>query len=190
MPEETGKTRNWTYVVYPEGNPAAPKDWLDKLEDMHIKALVSPLHDKDIDANGKQKKAHWHLMLMFDGPKTQKSVQKVFSWLNAPLPQYIHSLTGEAKYLTHRDHADKHPYDPKDIKEFGGASYQSLLDKDIAVDDILDEIEIFIDEQGITELKDLAKYARSKRVDWKRVIRTNTVYINAYIRSNRYSGKD
>lgn len=56
------------------------------------------------------------------------------------------------------------------------------------LDDIIDEIEEFIDAQGITELRDLAKYARSQRKDWKRVIRTNTVYINAYIRSNRYSG--
>lgn len=187
MAGESGKTRNWTYVVYPE---SAPKDWLERLESMHIKALVSPLHDLDKNPDDTLKKPHWHVMLMFDGPKSQKTVQKAFEWLNAPLPQYIHSLTGEAKYLTHKDHADKHPYDPKDIKEFGGASYIELLNKDIPVDDIIDEIEEFIDGQGITELKSLAKYARSQRSDWKRVIRTNTVYINAYIRSNRYSDRD
>ena len=44
--------RNTYYatIVYPE---SAPTDWLDKLEEEHIQALVSPIHDKDIEKDGK-----------------------------------------------------------------------------------------------------------------------------------------
>jgi len=43
---KASKTRYWAFIVYPE---SAPKNWLSILEDLHMQALVSPLHDKDLD---------------------------------------------------------------------------------------------------------------------------------------------
>ena len=52
------KTRAWTFIVYPD---SAPDDWRDILDDLHIPWCESPLHDKDQNPTGEQKKAHWHV---------------------------------------------------------------------------------------------------------------------------------
>lgn len=53
------RTRNFATVVYPE---SAPADWLDIINDLHIPCFVSPLHDQDLDAKGKPKKPHYHVV--------------------------------------------------------------------------------------------------------------------------------
>ena len=68
MARDDYKTRNWVTIVYPE---SAPKDWRDKLREECIQAVVSPLHNADANPDGEQKKEHYHVMLLFDGPKRQ-----------------------------------------------------------------------------------------------------------------------
>ena len=36
------RTRNWTFVIYPE---SAPKNWRDVLDEQHIQWVESPLHE-------------------------------------------------------------------------------------------------------------------------------------------------
>ena len=43
------KGRDWTFVVYPE---SAPSNWRELLDDTHLRWIESPLHDKDLDADG------------------------------------------------------------------------------------------------------------------------------------------
>ena len=50
-----GRTRNFATIVYPE---SAPENWKSILENEIVPALISPLHDKDINADGEKKKAH------------------------------------------------------------------------------------------------------------------------------------
>lgn len=57
--KRSGRTRNFATVVYPE---SAPEDWINKLEELHVAVLVSPLHDKDINPSGEPKKPHYHVL--------------------------------------------------------------------------------------------------------------------------------
>ncbi|HAA0081853.1 TPA_asm: hypothetical protein GDG64_14435, partial [Listeria monocytogenes] len=59
------KGRDWTFIVYPE---SAPGDWRDILNKTHLRWIESPLHDKDVNADGEVKKEHWHILLSYDGP--------------------------------------------------------------------------------------------------------------------------
>lgn len=81
------------------------------------------LHDKDIYTSeeaeegkcnesqiGQLKKAHYHIYLYFDSPRSINSVCKL---IGLP-PNYIEWLGNQTKalrYLIHLDHPDKHPYD-------------------------------------------------------------------------------
>ena len=64
--KRVGRTRNFATVVYPD---SAPADWKEKLDQLHVAAFISPLHDKDINPNGEPKKAHYHVLVMFEGQK-------------------------------------------------------------------------------------------------------------------------
>ena len=62
-----GRTRNYATVVYPE---SAPADWLAILDNLHVPAFVSPLHDADVNSDNTPKKARYHVLMMFAGVKT------------------------------------------------------------------------------------------------------------------------
>ena len=68
------KTRAWTFIVYPD---SAPSDWRDIIDDLHIPWVESPLHDRDQNPMGDQKKPHWHVLIYSDGPKTFNNVSKL-----------------------------------------------------------------------------------------------------------------
>ncbi|WP_245335898.1 Rep family protein, partial [Staphylococcus sp. GDY8P117P] len=65
------RTRNWTFVIYPE---SVSEGWRDILDDEHIQWVESPLHDKDTNPNGEIKKAHKHILVMYDGVKSYNQI--------------------------------------------------------------------------------------------------------------------
>ena len=78
------RTRVWTAVVYPD---SAPENWRDILDDCHFEWVESPLHEFDTNPTGELKKAHWHIALSFDGPKSYEQVSEIL------LPYDIHILS-------------------------------------------------------------------------------------------------
>ena len=68
------RVRLWATVVYPE---SAPDNWLTILRDLMIPCYVSPLHDKDFNADKTPKKAHYHVMLVFEGKKSRAQIEEI-----------------------------------------------------------------------------------------------------------------
>ena len=118
-----GRTRNFATVVYPE---SASGDWMEKLADLKIKAFVSPLHDKDKNPDGEPKKAHYHVILMFDSVKSVEQVKEITDEIGGVGVEKINSLRGYARYLIHADNPEKAQYEKTDIKQFGGADYEGI----------------------------------------------------------------
>ena len=78
------RKRNWVFVLYPD---SAPENWREQLRDMLVPGFISPLHDKDVNADGTPKKPHWHVILTFKGLKSYEQVKAITEKLNAPAPQ-------------------------------------------------------------------------------------------------------
>ena len=57
------KKRNWTFVLYPE---SAPADWREQLQKTGLLCAISPLHDRDVNPDGEVKKAHYHVILIYE----------------------------------------------------------------------------------------------------------------------------
>lgn len=160
------KARYWSFIVYPE---SAPADWIEKLQMTGLPFVVSPLHDKDINPTGEEKKPHWHVIIAYNGPTTFSNVKKnITDILNAPHPQYLQSVKGMYRYLTHKDNPEKYQYDDNDIKAYGGFNINdyaelSITDEDrcyTAIEEIIFnakiieywELCLFLRENGMTEL--------------------------------------
>ena len=82
------RTRNFATVVYPE---SAPENWMDMLNDYHVPAFVSPLHQFDVNVNGEVKKAHYHVMVMYDSLKTISQAKEFFAVIGGVGCISIHS---------------------------------------------------------------------------------------------------
>lgn len=180
------RTRNWTIVLYPE---SAPENWRDILDELHIEWVESPLHDKDINADGEPKKPHWHVLLMFGGVKTWEQVLGITGQLNAPIPQRCHNAKSMVRYMAHLDNPSKAQYSVSDIIGHGGVDLSEMLRPSSSERyTLIAEMTEFISDNDITEFKDLLDYARIYQFDtWFPLLCDNSAYvIGQYIKSNRH----
>lgn len=122
---ELSKGRDWTVIVYVE---SAPANWRDILNDTHLRWVESPLHDKDIHEDGTPKKAHWHVLISFEGPVTLNAVKGIVEPLNTPEPRKVGSAKGLVRYMTHMDDPDKYQYEKIDIVGHNGADVESYFE--------------------------------------------------------------
>mgnify|MGYP000865806599 CR=1 FL=1 len=179
-----GRYRQWTIVVYPE---SAPENWRNLLNGQTW--IESPLHDKDVNPDGTEKKSHWHILIAFDGKKSYEQVKLIADSLNGASPQYVQNMVGMVRYLAHIDNPEKAQYDPKKIIGYG-IDVDKYLKNAIDIDNLICEVEEFIDEHKIIEYAKLTRVARMMREehpDWHKIISTHTIHFKAYVNSCRHA---
>lgn len=185
--EKQIRTRNWTFVLYPE---SAPENWRELIDDMHVEWVESPLHDKDINANGEPKKAHIHILLLFGGVKSYEQVKELTDNLHCPIPERCHNAKALVRYMAHLDNPEKAQYNREAIIAHGGIDLSELLRPSSSERyTIIREMLSFVGDNNITEYWQLVDYAMSDRFeDWFPLLCDNCSYIvNQYIKSIRYS---
>lgn len=180
------RTRNWTIVLYPE---SAPKNWREIIDDLHIEWVESPLHDKDKNATGETKKAHWHVLLMFGGVKSYEQVLEITQQLNCPRPERCHNAKAMVRYMAHMDNPEKAQYSPSDIKAHGGVDLAELLRPSSSERyTIISEMISYVKREKVIEFQDLMDYAQENEFDtWFPLLCDNSAYVvGQYIKSQRH----
>ena len=177
------KKRNWGAVIYPE---SAPEDWIDILKLKGITFAVSPLHDKDINPDGEVKKPHFHIIMCFSGPTTDKTVNDIMKELNSPIAIPLESVRGYYRYFTHKDNPEKYQYNSTDIQLFNGFDVTDVLNN-FEVYQFLKEIQLIILENDILEYSELMDYLmRNDFMELWIVASSHTLFLNTYITSKRH----
>ena len=180
----TARYRNYATVVYPD---SAPENWQEIIAELKIPVFISPLHDKDKNANGEDKKPHYHVELLFDGQKTKAQAEEVIKSFGGVGCEVVNSSRAYARYLCHLDNPEKAQYDIGEVKAYGGADYMTIIgtmaDKAKAIRDMLQ----FIEEEDITCFADLMMYASVNRSDWfDCLINSGAYVIKEYIKSRTW----
>lgn len=179
------RTRNFATVVYPE---SSPDNWQELLAEQFIPAFISPLHNKDVNATGEPKKAHYHVILMFDSVKTIEQAKEVFELIGGVGCEKVNSIRGYARYLCHLDNPDKAQYNQSDVRSMCGADYHSVIglvtDKYKAIGEMID----YCIENNVQSYSNLLEYCRMERFDWFRVLCDNgTIVMKEYLKSRSWS---
>lgn len=184
----TRRTRTWATVVYPE---SCVDKWQEVLAGECVPAIISPLHDKDINPDKTPKKPHWHVMFMYAGPKSQQQVSELCSKLGAILPIPIQDARSMARYFVHKDNPSKYQYDEKDIVCLSGADYYELTLTSKDRYDTLSEIITYLKEKKVLYYNDLLDYCLdSDNIRWFKVCCDNTVLLRGYCVSASTKKKD
>lgn len=184
------RTRNWSFIIYPD---SAPSNWRTILDDMHLEWIESPLHDKDINGNGEQKKAHIHILILFGGVKAYEQVKEITDKLGQPIPERVHNVKSLVRYMAHLDNPEKAQYSINDIKAHGGIDVQDLLKPSSSERyDLIRQMVQFVDDNHIIEFMDLVNYAAVNEYEtWFPLLCDNCAYfIGQYIKSQRHSKQD
>lgn len=183
------KGRNWAFVVYPE---SLPKNYEEIITQCGIPIVFSPLHDKDTNADGTEKKEHYHVICYYDGPTTYKQVKEnITDKLNGTIPIKLESMKGMYRYHLHLDNPEKWQYNDEDRRFYNGFDtnkVDSLTYTEIG--QILKQIQRFIIQEKITEYSDLLDILLDNDlVNMWDVARNHTILLNTYIASRRFKTK-
>lgn len=177
------RKRNFATVIYPE---SAPADWRQRLNDQHVPALVSPLHDQDTDeGSGKKKKPHYHVLLMFETPKDfETDIKPIFDEIGGVGRENVKSKRGYARYLCHLDNPEKAQYDKSLVAAYGGADYSAVVhlpsDDVQMVRDIMD----FVRVNGLYSFAEVLDVCAKVNEDWFNLLITSRGYIvREYVKS-------
>ena len=111
------KKRNWAFIVW---NDSKPTNWKDILQETGLMFAISPLHDKDINPTGEPKKAHYHVIMTYDGPTTFNNALNVAKSVNANTVQPLEQIRGYYRYFTHLDNPEKYQYNDSEITTING----------------------------------------------------------------------
>lgn len=181
------RTRNFVTVVYPESSP----DFLDILSDLKIPCLVSPLHDKDINPTKEIKKAHYHIILLFDSVKTIEQAREVIFTFKGVGCEAVKSLRAYARYLCHLDNPDKAQYSIDDVVSFFGADYLSLIECQSDKYSVIREIIAHCNDNNIVCFCTIVEYSMKYKPDWFRHLCSDSAYIiKEYLKSKGWYLKE
>lgn len=182
------RSRSWTCEVYPiEGNPPAPSNWRDLINEERIQWVESPLHDKDVNPDNTPKRPHIHILLIFDSVKNFGQVEELTKKLNGPIPQICHSTKGLVRYFVHMDNPEKYQYNKVDIIAHNGAEIKKYLAGEDQRYDTIREMMEYVNKHNIIEYSDLLNYAAANEIEWFRSLCDNSSYVmSLYVKSYRH----
>lgn len=183
------KYQNWSAMGYPDSLPA---DWIDRIIDTHIPMCISPIHDKDRNPDGTEKKAHYHIIIMYDNPTTEKHIQSICDSIGLVLPRPLNSVRGMFRYHLHLDNPEKFQYDDRDRQFFNGFDISRVAElTKTEISKIENAILEFIDDNLILEYSDLLRILRSSNLtDMLEIAKHKTILLNTYITSKRNKLKE
>lgn len=183
--KEERKKRFWTFVLYPE---SAPADWREQIQLSGVLSAVSPLHDKDQNADFTPKKPHWHVILVWPGPTTYNNVAQFTASLNGTIPQGLESVRGMYNYFTHKDNPEKAQYCAEDIYHINGFNLGSLVELSRSeVNELKRKVLQRVREWDILEYADLVDMLLDNELgDEYDIVVNNTFFFNSYIASRRF----
>lgn len=175
------KSRYWAFIVYPE---SVKGNWKEELEETGLQFAVSPLHDKDIDPTGEPKKAHYHVLVEYDGPKTYRTIkEEICDKIGATIPKKVESIRGYYRYLTHADNPEKAQYEEKDIIRYNNFELDLTTTEVTAIKKKICQI---IEGAKIKEYCELLDYfAEIGDNDYWEIASNHTYFFDRYITSKR-----
>ena len=176
--------RNFATVVYPD---SAPENWQKILQELKVPALISPLHNQDINPTNEKKKPHYHILLPFEGKKSIDQVKEILEKIGGVGCEIVSSMRAYARYLCHLDNPEKAQYSVDDVISLGGLNYRTIIgsmaDKNKCISDMIDHI----NENDLDSFAELVCYAKNFKQDWfDCLLNSGSYFIKEYIKSRTW----
>lgn len=204
-PADTDRGRIWEFIQYDDSSNI--QEIIYQLKSIGITAAISPLHDhdkfiaEDLDDDdlargvkpGDYKKAHRHILTIFEGYKSGKQIKKLCSDLKCVKPMLMASKVHRLRYLCHFDELgdeNKPFYDPTEVICIGPLDYESECQKAADPDLTLRHMQSFLRETHMLSYAEFMDYCAANNPEWYDVLtKSRTFVIKEYLKSLSYEPK-
>lgn len=155
--------------------------------------FLSPLHDKDVYEDGKQKgeikKPHWHLLLCFQNARFFNSIAKEFANFGVVEQNLntIKCLNSAVRYLCHLDDGKKAQYEIKEIRT-NCKDLEKYLKKKVEKLSQAEISEILIkklDESNILRFSEIVDIAKSLGGEFVNFVTMRAYFFTQYLKERR-----
>lgn len=179
------RNRNYATIVYPD---SAPENWMQILEDMHIPALISPIHDLDVAPDGTLKKAHYHVLVMYESLKSLSQAEKCVTAFGGVGTESINSLPAYGRYLIHLDNPDKAQYNATDVIAVSGADYAAVAHLSDDTTSVMRDIFAYIRVNQIHNFARFVDICAQNNEIWFRTLISHNFHsiITQYMKSSQW----
>lgn len=178
------KSRGWLTEIYEE---SAKENWREILSYLGQQCVISPIHDKDVTVTGEPKKAHTHVLLMWDGPTTYQQAKKVVDLIGSVGCLKCATIRGSIRYFCHLDNPEKYQYSVDDLEQIGGIDIEAFLMSESDEDVELYAMYNFIDQEEIISYREFVLWCGRNNETWFKMInRKYRENIFKFIRSLQY----
>lgn len=187
--------RDWSFLVYPDSiisgedeegididtvtyddsdmmyeDSIYVSDWREAISMIRAKWICSPLHDKDQNPDGNQKKPHYHCIIMFSSVKNYRQICDMLVPLGVPAftIEPCKAIVGSVRYMIHADHPSKYQYDPDEVIGYNGADPSEWL-RCSSGDELFKvrEMQRYIRDNEIRSFMEFADYCEENSTrDW------------------------
>lgn len=187
--EKKQKERYWTFIMYEDSRP---NNWKELLEEEMIQIAISPRHDRDMkEETGELKKAHYHVMLCFNGPTTYNRALEIANKVGANMVKRVLSVKGMYDYFTHKWNEDKAKYNEEDIISINGFNIEEYGLSNNEIEQLKQDIIKIIRSEKIYEMKVLYDLLMDNKMGKLcEILSKNTMFFNAYLKSAKYIVKE
>lgn len=178
--ERNKKSRCYCTILYPES--AAP-NWLQIIENLHIKIMISPLHDRDLNEDDTPKKPHYHIMFLFPSVKSREQIREITDSLGCVGIERVLDPTSMALYFTHQNAPDKTQYPAEDVICFG-CDYSRIIARERDTADVVGEIIDYIEAEHPCSFAALVRYCRlNNQREWLKCIYGRSYFFVTFMKS-------
>lgn len=174
---------------------SASPQWLQLLESMMIECYISPCHDKDVKEDGTPKKPHYHVVVKFDGGKSEAFCQAIIDDVGGANGYGVvpRSLGGSIRYLSHTGYPSKYQYNPDDIIVLGGGNLKKYFsDTDVSDVSTVTQVIRYIRDNSVLYFCDIVDLGLAQNPSWIRALRSTwfSSLVREYIRSQKEKCSD
>lgn len=193
------RKHTYTFILYPDD---CVSNWQSLLGEMMVPCLVSPLHDRDLNADGEPKKPHHHILLDFgQNKKSWEQVEDMISSLGsgavlAPIifekgcpacKSWVITKRSAVRYFVHADNPEKAQYSPSDCICYGGFDFWANYNASTNRYEVIRSILQFCRDNGIESFADLLDYCIEYNEAWYMCLCDSGVYlIKEYMKSRSW----
>ena len=187
-PDIKRKARAWTFIIYEDSTDIENfKSQIADQERVGLKAIYIK-HDKDKNPDGSEKKTHWHIILIWEGPTTyNNALETAQSVATVNYIEAVRDLVGASRYLTHQDNPEKYQYSKDEVITVGNVDYTELITSSRNDRIELKKMVSYIKENEITSFSYFCFYCMDNNPEWFRILtERNTHFLGRLLQDQHF----